>query len=104
MPLFHIHGISVNIMCTMLSGAAVVCTPGLTDPSEFYQSLSTDAPHPQPTWYSAVPTMHDKILQHGEALVASRRHDGLGGEEDDVRHLFRNLRIDLKKNYYFNKT
>lgn len=54
----------------------------------FYDALSDRvsdrAPHPQPTWYSAVPTMHDKILQFGEALVKSRT--GLDGVSVGLTH------------------
>jgi len=57
MPLFHIHGLMAAVMATMLAGGSIVCTPGFYAP-EFYKWL--EAFHP--TWYSAVPTMHQAIL------------------------------------------
>ena len=72
MPLFHIHGLSVNILVTALSGASVVCANDSMrmSPEAFFSRL---AQVPQPTWYSAVPTMHQRILHHGEATYATER-------------------------------
>lgn len=57
MPLFHIHGLMAPIMATLYAGANVVCTPGF-DALNFYAWLDEASP----TWYSAVPTMHQAIL------------------------------------------
>jgi acyl-CoA synthetase (AMP-forming)/AMP-acid ligase II/acyl carrier protein len=62
MPLFHIHGLVAAVLSTLLSGGSVVCTPGF-DASEFFQWL----PDFRPTWYTAVPTMHQAILHHAGA-------------------------------------
>jgi acyl-CoA synthetase (AMP-forming)/AMP-acid ligase II/acyl carrier protein len=59
MPLFHIHGLVAAILSTLASGASVVCTPGF-DVSEFFGWLQTF----RPTWYTAVPTMHQAVLNH----------------------------------------
>jgi acyl-CoA synthetase (AMP-forming)/AMP-acid ligase II/acyl carrier protein len=59
MPLFHIHGLVAAVLSTLASGASVVCTPGF-DVSEFFGWLHTF----RPTWYTAVPTMHQAILHH----------------------------------------
>ena len=63
MPLFHIHGIAVNVLVTALSGASVVCSPGMITPDQFFKWLVQD---PRPTWYSAVPTMHQLVLGYAE--------------------------------------
>ena len=63
MPLFHIHGISVNVLVTALSGASVYATEGFTDGEGFFNALRQSPP---PTWYSAVPTMHQEILNFAE--------------------------------------
>lgn len=63
MPLFHIHGISVNVLVTALSGASVYATTGFTDGESFFSALQQSPP---PTWYSAVPTMHQEILSFAE--------------------------------------
>jgi acyl-CoA synthetase (AMP-forming)/AMP-acid ligase II/acyl carrier protein len=57
LPLFHGHGLDATVMASLAAGASVVCTPGL-DTQKFCTWL-TDF---QPTWYSAVPTMHQAIL------------------------------------------
>src|SRR5215472_7165223 len=57
LPLFHGHGLDATVIASLAAGASVVCTPGL-DTQKFCSWL-TDF---QPTWYSAVPTMHQAIL------------------------------------------
>ncbi|MFK8185396.1 MAG: AMP-binding protein [Phormidesmis sp.] len=62
MPLFHIHGLIGALLSSITAGASVVCTPGFYAP-EFLGWLETH----QPTWYSAVPTMHQQILGRAAA-------------------------------------
>ncbi len=57
MPLFHIHGLVAAVLASLRAGASVVCTPGFLAPG-FFRWLR-DA---RPTWYTAVPTMHQAIL------------------------------------------
>ena len=57
MPLFHIHGLIAAVTSSLSAGASVVCTPGF-NALKFFQWLD-DA---RPTWYTAVPTMHQAIL------------------------------------------
>ena len=57
MPLFHIHGLMAPVLASLISGASVYCTPGF-DALRFFAWLD-DA---RPSWYSAVPTMHQAIL------------------------------------------
>jgi acyl-CoA synthetase (AMP-forming)/AMP-acid ligase II len=57
MPLFHIHGLVAAVMSSIASGGCVHCTPGF-NALKFFQWLS-DA---RPSWYTAVPTMHQAIL------------------------------------------
>ena len=57
MPLFHIHGLVAATLASLGAGASVVCTPGFLAPRFFdWMAAST------PTWYTAVPTMHQAIL------------------------------------------
>ena len=58
MPLFHIHGLMAPVLASLAAGGAVVCTPGF-DALRFFAWLQAE----QPTWYSAVPTMHQAILR-----------------------------------------
>ena len=57
MPLFHIHGLMAPVLSSLSTGAEVVCTPGF-NALKFFSWLDASAP----TWYSAVPTMHQTIL------------------------------------------
>ena len=57
MPLFHIHGIVAVILSSLSSGASVYCTPGFNALKVF--KWFDDS---KPSWYSAVPTMHQAIL------------------------------------------
>eukprot|EP00927_Polykrikos_kofoidii_P046172 TRINITY_DN40373_c0_g1_i1.p1 TRINITY_DN40373_c0_g1~~TRINITY_DN40373_c0_g1_i1.p1 ORF type:complete len:596 (+),score=78.14 TRINITY_DN40373_c0_g1_i1:49-1788(+) len=66
MPLFHIHGLIVNILMPAVSQSQVVCLPGVFNVRTFHAALGTD---PQPTWYSAVPTMHLQILQVAQQMA-----------------------------------
>ncbi|MXY69915.1 MAG: AMP-binding protein [Acidobacteriia bacterium] len=58
MPLFHIHGLIGALLSSLCAGASVAATPGFA-PMRFFKWLD----ELRPTWYSAVPTMHQAILQ-----------------------------------------
>jgi acyl-CoA synthetase (AMP-forming)/AMP-acid ligase II len=62
MPLFHIHGLIGCFLSSLRAGASVICTPGFYAP-HFFEWLVEF----QPTWYSAVPTMHQAILSQAAA-------------------------------------
>lgn len=64
MPLFHIHGLVASVLSSLCAGASVVTTPGFDAP-RFLDWVAAF----QPTWYTAVPTMHRAIL----ARVAQNR-------------------------------
>jgi acyl-CoA synthetase (AMP-forming)/AMP-acid ligase II/acetyltransferase-like isoleucine patch superfamily enzyme/acyl carrier protein len=70
MPLFHIHGLIGAVLSSLRAGASVFCTPGV-DVEKFFEWV--DEIHP--TWYTAVPTMHQAILSrataHHEVLARS---------------------------------
>ena len=57
MPLFHIHGLIAGILAPVSRGGSVYCTPGF-NALKFFNIM--DEAHP--TWYTAVPTMHQAIL------------------------------------------
>lgn len=57
MPLFHIHGLMAAVLASVYAGGSIICTPGFYAP-KFYEWLDRF----KPTWYSAVPTMHQAIL------------------------------------------
>ncbi len=71
MPLFHIHGLIAAVTGSLSAGASVFCTPGF-NALKFFAWLGEAAP----SWYTAVPTMHQAILarapRNAEAVAASR--------------------------------
>jgi acyl-CoA synthetase (AMP-forming)/AMP-acid ligase II len=58
MPLFHIHGLMAAVLATLSAGASVFCTPGF-NALQFFSWLSES----RASWYTAVPTMHQAILE-----------------------------------------
>ena len=71
LPLFHIHGLAATLLATLASGGGVVLTDGVYA-AGFFEWLEQF----QPTWYTAVPTMHQGILagasRHRAVLEAAR--------------------------------
>lgn len=61
MPLFHIHGIVASMLSTLSSGGTLICPPGF-DAMRFWGWVEQY----KPTWYSAVPTMHQLLLARAE--------------------------------------
>ncbi len=61
MPLFHIHGLLAAVLATLGSGGSVFCTTGF-NALKFFGQLE----EAKPTWYTAVPTMHQAILSRAE--------------------------------------
>jgi acyl-CoA synthetase (AMP-forming)/AMP-acid ligase II len=57
MPLFHIHGMMAGLLAPLSAGGSVVCTPGF-DAFAFHRWLDELGP----TYYTAVPTMHQMVL------------------------------------------
>ncbi len=57
MPLFHIHGLIAAVLASLAAGGQIWCAPGF-NALRFFAQLD-DA---KPTWYTAVPTMHQAIL------------------------------------------
>jgi acyl-CoA synthetase (AMP-forming)/AMP-acid ligase II len=57
MPLFHIHGLVAALLAPLSAGGTVCCTPGF-NALRFFGWMA----QARPTWYTAVPTMHQAIL------------------------------------------
>ena len=94
MPLFHLHGLMVNILVSAVAGASVLCAPNF-DAARFAECLravggaadgggaTADGgvvavggavavgARAAPSWYSAVPTIHQEVLRHAAAHRAS---------------------------------
>jgi len=71
MPLFHIHGLMAALSAPLSAGGTVCCTPGF-NALKFFAWLG----EANPTWYTAVPTMHQALLlrapKNPEIVAASR--------------------------------
>jgi acyl-CoA synthetase (AMP-forming)/AMP-acid ligase II len=57
MPLFHIHGLVAAVSASLSAGGSIWCAPGF-DALRFFGWMEAA----RPTWYTAVPTMHQAIL------------------------------------------
>ncbi len=79
MPLFHIHGLIAGVLAPLAAGSRVFCTPGF-NALKFFGWMD----EARPTWYTAVPTMHQTIVARA----------GRGSENADViaRHPLRFMR------------
>jgi oxalate---CoA ligase len=70
MPLFHIHGLIAGTLAPLAAGSTIFCTPGF-NALKFFQWMAEC----KPTWYTAVPTMHQTILaraaQNKETIAAN---------------------------------
>ena len=68
LPFFHVHALLVALLTSLVAGASCVCNSGFS-PTAFFASMVDF----RPTWYTAVPTVHQAILtsasQHREAIV-----------------------------------
>ena len=62
MPLFHIHGLMGGLLAPLGAGGSTVCPPSL-QPGKFIRWMEAT----QPTWYTAVPTMHRMVISEAEA-------------------------------------
>ena len=57
MPLFNIHGLVAVALTSLSAGASIICTPGFSSYQimDWFATLS-------PTWYSAVPSLHQAVV------------------------------------------
>ena len=70
MPLFHIHGLIAGVLAPLAAGSQVFCTPGF-NALKFFGWMD----EAKPTWYTAVPTMHQAIVSRaGKSAEVIARH------------------------------
>jgi acyl-CoA synthetase (AMP-forming)/AMP-acid ligase II len=70
MPLFHIHGLIAGVLAPLSAGSQVFCTPGF-NALRFFGWME----EARPTWYTAVPTMHQAIVSRASKNAETiRRH------------------------------
>ncbi|MGO4682318.1 acyl--CoA ligase [Hyphomicrobium sp. 2TAF46] len=71
MPLFHIHGLIAGVLAPLSRGGSIFCTPGF-NALKFFSAMEEAAP----TWYTAVPTMHQAIVgraSHNREIIARHK-------------------------------
>ena len=72
MPLFHIHGLLAGLLAPLSAGASVACTEGF-DAFRFFAQLQ----ELRPTFYTAVPTMHQMVIARSVRHRDAARDAGL---------------------------
>lgn len=85
MPLDHIGGISGSIIASLSVGASVCCD-GSYSPDMMVDALTKS--EPKPTWYSAVPTIHNATVR----FVSESRPDQIGSDGQLIGHNLRFIR------------
>jgi oxalate---CoA ligase len=68
MPLFHIHGLVAALLASLHAGGSVICTSGFSD-TKFFDWIEKL----HPTWYTAVPTIHQMVLELAEKNTSLAR-------------------------------
>ena len=61
MPMFHIHGLIAATLAPIYNGGCIIIPPGF-DALQFFKWINEF----KPTWYTAVPTMHQTILARSD--------------------------------------
>lgn len=72
LPLFHAHGLISGLLTALAAGSSVIVTGGFDAPSFFGWMRDL-----QPTWYTAVPTIHRALLTAAEASPQAVRSSSL---------------------------
>jgi acyl-CoA synthetase (AMP-forming)/AMP-acid ligase II len=73
MPLFHVHGLVAAVLATLSTGGTVIL-PRFR-PSTFW----ADVAEHEATWYTAVPTIHARLLTQAGQLTQAGRPDAPPG-------------------------
>lgn len=72
LPLFHAHGLISGLLTALAAGSSVIVTGGFDAPSFFGWLRDL-----QPTWYTAVPTIHRALLTAAETNPERARGSSL---------------------------
>ena len=92
MPLFHSTGLVGVVLSSLISGAAVVCPPGFYAP-QFFDWLEEF----KPTWFTAVPSMHQAILARARTNKQNVIHSRLRFIRSSSSALSQQLMGDLEQ-------
>jgi acyl-CoA synthetase (AMP-forming)/AMP-acid ligase II/acyl carrier protein len=72
LPLFHGHGLISGLLAALAAGSSVVCTPGF-DATGFFGWLREF----RPSWYTAVPAIHQAILSAADPHKQAAKRSSL---------------------------
>ena len=72
MPLFHIHGLVAATLASIAAGGSLWASAGFNA-----LRFMAEVAEAKPTWYTAVPTMHQAILARGERQPEAAKAAGL---------------------------
>ena len=72
LPLFHVHGLVSGVLAALAAGSSVVCTAGF-DAAAFFGWLKEF----RPTWYTAVPAIHQAVLSAARVDKRSAQQSSL---------------------------
>jgi amino acid adenylation domain-containing protein len=72
LPLFHAHGLISGLLAALAAGSSVVCPPKF-DAAAFFGWLKQC----QPTWYTAVPSIHRALISAARRRKRSFRQSSL---------------------------
>jgi acyl-CoA synthetase (AMP-forming)/AMP-acid ligase II/thioesterase domain-containing protein len=92
MPLFHIHGLVASLLATLISGGSIVCTRGFLA-NDFFSWLREF----QPTWYTAVPTIHQSVVAQAPQVADPPNFPGLRFIRSCSSSLSPSVMSDLEK-------
>jgi len=92
MPLFHIHGLVGGLMSSLVGHASFVATPDFSA-EQFFDWLK----NLEPTWYTAVPAMHQAILEYAEDRVDVTKESRLRLIRSSSAPLPTKVREDLER-------
>ena len=94
MPLFHIHGLIAAVAASLSAGASIWCAPGF-DALKFFGWMK----EAQPTWYTAVPTMHQAILTRAGRNADTIAETGLRFLRSSSASLPAQVMIELQETF-----
>ncbi len=92
MPLFHIHGLVGGLLSSLAAGASFVSAPAF-DASCFFDWMKEF----RPTWYTAVPAIHQEILRCARERMEAVRAARLRFIRSASAPLSRNLIMGLEE-------
>jgi acyl-CoA synthetase (AMP-forming)/AMP-acid ligase II/acyl carrier protein len=95
MPLYHVHGLICGILGALAAGSSAVCTPGF-DVKAFFSWLTEF----RPTWYTAVPAIHQAILREAESHKQGARQSSLRLIRSASTSLAQDVLGDLEALFY----